>query len=246
MPKRKGITFTSSDVAGARIIKDGYYGEFDNSQTHYGKIFLKSERFPPGGRRAQKVFLKRAWWMTKGDIERELAIRAELRKAGLPVLKSGIVKIGKRYYLAMEPYFRGGGTNSKLFPINVYGKPIRLAQMRKEEQDKIIPEIAKDTAKIYNLGIGSRYFDFIGFYQKKDSTISRLIMDTTRLKKQTTTELKQNLEHNIYDIAFVLGNRAKPFLQTLKENLQSNEFKKVVEEAAKRNIFWLSQSSKKA
>jgi hypothetical protein len=234
MPKRKSLVFSAKDIAGARIIRPVDVGRGQNTlfsnDFFSGKIYLKRENFAPGKRVAQRVFLKEG---DKSRIKGELRIRQKLKAAGLPVLKAGIVFIDGKYFMAIEPFLKKGGSETKLEPINQFGRlagqPTFLEKITVEKNKKLIEDIAKDTAKAYNAGIYAKYFDFFGFYRKKDRQLERVIMDTELLlKAKNGKELEQHLNGNLRDI-FRAMNRNKRalvlFTRTLEQSLQSKGLK---------------------
>ncbi|MEK6821320.1 MAG: hypothetical protein AABY11_02895 [archaeon] len=123
--------------------------------------------------------------------EHEMSIRVKLKSLGLPVLKAGIVEIKEGenagVYLAQEPFLRKGG-ESVLIPINSqYSEhpehPTFLSTLRPAKDRRLIEQLAKETALLFNAGFAPFRFDYYGFYRKKDGSWHHVIMDVEEIHK---------------------------------------------------------------
>lgn len=222
MPRRSGLTITPADVARIRFIRRLPFQSLKTSEFHYGKMYVRTNAFLPfpGIHSAQRVFLKRVGRpplddraskrdhaFNMQDARKEVQLRDTLREAGLPVPRTGVfeVKSGKNagVYLVMSPFLRKGGKESKLRPINppgpLPGRPYFLRGLTLEKDRVLIRTLARETAVMYNHGIGSPWFDHYGFYKRKDGSWGHVVMDTGELHHVSPKSARQSAE-NMLDI----------------------------------------------
>lgn len=240
MPKRRGIIFTKEDVSKV-VLGEKLNLTSGRKAVYSGKIYLKPGNFPPGKAGAQRVFLKSITGTTAAEQRRkgkaELAVRQKLKAAGLPVSKSGLVKINGRLYLAVESFLIKGETESKLVPINSKRQsstPYFLKRLTAKKNGALIQQLAKDTATIFNQGITPEFFDFFGFYRRKDGSLTRVIMDTENLlNRKPTVHDWIMLDQEITCVWKQKSKEMTLFTKTFQEHLSSNlanEFKQQIEE----------------
>ena len=233
MPKRRGIVFREKDVSKA-VLGRKLDLTSGRKPVYSGKIYLKPGNFPRGKAGAQRVFLKA---MIGANIKEErkrgraeLAIRQKLKAAGLPVLKSGLVEIKGKIYLAIESFLVKGGAESRLVPINTrkgVGNPYFLRQLTVEKNAALIRQLGKDTATIFNQGITPKFFDFFGFYRRKDGSWARVIMDTEYLSNNRPRDHNWiNLVQMIETVWKAQSKELGLFRRTFEENLSHSLPKK--------------------
>ncbi len=205
MPNRKGLHILPSDVSHVRIIKKLPIETNQGERFFYGKIYLRPKTFLPfpGVKHgAQRVFLKRMNWigdMSMYNAERELALHNTIRSLGLPIPKSGIVKIeqgeNKGVYLAISPFLRNSNTASRIIPINSGGKfpgrPYFLKRLTIKKDAQLIRTLAQEAALLINNGILPGWYDFVGFYKRKDGSWGHIIMDAQNMYVNHQLDVKK-------------------------------------------------------
>lgn len=227
MPRRRGIQLVASDISHVRILKPLPISTNRERSFYSGKIYLRKNallQLWPGIHTAQRVFLKKmqsggnSSYSNITELEyakREVALRNKLKKAGLPVLPTAIVQIpeGKDQgvYLATPPFLRKGNRETRIIPVNersgpLAGRPYFLARLKVPRDARLIRDMARETATMYNHDVYSFWFDFYGFYPRKDGTWGRLIMDTDELTIGTTRKARDEFAYNMLaTIAQALG-----------------------------------------
>ncbi len=197
------MTLRPTDITHARIVRtiDEKRGLF------YGKMYLpqRPSLFPAGMNRAQRVFLKRIRG-SQEDAKRELALRQKIRDLGIPILREGIVEIErngkKEQFFAIESYLRRKGMRSRLIPINDQAGSANAYFFRfldPKRDTLLIQRIAEDTASLIKNGIGFHYFDFWGFYQRKDRSFKHIVMDSEYFVKVNSNDhwWRNGLRHRV-------------------------------------------------
>ena len=263
MPKRKGIVLNESHVRGVRLSPKMNVGETNTIRMMEelgrkvdfasGKIYIRRGSLGEGKERAQRAFFKPLFGPNE-DSQRSEGARAvrvmnTLRARGLPVPKAGIVEHQGQLYLAMSPFIRKGGSISKITPINTTPgshTPHFLGLLNAAKNAELIRSLGRDTAEIINSGMYTKYFDFFGFYKKRDGSVDRIIMDVDYFyDMQGRTNQKGAISSLFRDIKSVWKPKRSAaelalFSSAMKERLESQELRQAVDEALaeKRRSFW--------
>jgi hypothetical protein len=186
------ISFTPIDVGftSAKVNSGKPFGK--------GKIFFKAG----SGLKKKRVFFKPVSAMLPADVPKRAeemgGVAKRLAKVGVPVVKVIRVAHEGQTYLAVESFLTQKQLVPKLFPINpkpLDHTPYLLSNLTMRKNSHLIKNLAQDTAKILNLGISSRYFDFFGFYPNAKGEWERKVMDLDHMyiETQSVDELKQML-----------------------------------------------------
>lgn len=153
----------------------------------------------------------------KGGHARRLRANAinawrKLKKAGLPVPGFLRVQLKKGAdYLAtyMEDMRLGRG---KLTDTHKKGTPIELRGLKAETDSQLIKSLGRDLGVIYDQGLFCQSLDFWHFYNKKDGTKERVILDFDSFSKQTNdkthiTQTAHFLHQNIKSAKYNMGKK---------------------------------------
>lgn len=159
-------------------------------RTSFWNAKVRVKKQTPEGKLkfSKNVFLKPAYGR---NLEEQLknariqeSILTLMRENGLPALRSGAVVNEGQAFLAVESFLRKANTESKLIPINrrsVSSTPTFLKDLTVKNDSQLIKDLAKDLATIVDLGLSTPYFDFHGFYKRKDGSWKRVIMDVNNM-----------------------------------------------------------------
>ena len=254
MPGRKGVLLREHHIRGARITTPINVGETNtirmmgelgrNVNFASGKLYIRRGALGGGKEKAQPAFFKPLFGpnMEAQNAEGVRAVRImdRLRERGLPVPKAGIIEHNGSVYLAMSPYVRKGGSISKFIPINTRPgshTPHMLASLSAARDSALIRQLGRDTAEILNAGIYTKYFDFFGFYRKKDGSLNRFIMDVDYFYDMHGSGSQKDTVMTLFkDIKSVWKPRKnlaelQLFASAMKKGLESPELRAAVDAA---------------
>ena len=205
----------------------------------HGKIQVRTGKKGSAKQFSKRVFLKPLLGRTlESQIrrgERQERIFAKMKDAGLPSLKAGVVVIEGQAFLAVEPFLRKGNMLTKLRPVNEINgrsKPTFLAKFTVQRHSAIIKDLATDLARIANLGLSTRFFDFHGFNLRGDGSLKRVIMDVNRFNEIPFNQSAATaIIRSISRVWRMDSKEMQLFRKTLLANIKSPELLSAFEKA---------------
>ncbi len=159
-------------------------------RTSFWSAKVRVKKQTPAGKIkfSKNVFLKPIYGRNLGEqiknARTQENILTLMRENNLPALRSGAIVNEGQAFLAVESFLRKSNTESKLIPINKRSEtsaPTFLKRLTVKKDSQLIKDLATDLATIVDLGLSTPYFDFHGFYKRKDGSLKRVIMDVNHM-----------------------------------------------------------------